>query len=388
MSRHGSPDWTEGPPRPALRIATLAGAALAAFATVSLALASFSTTTSGGPMQFTTKRIFPGPRTTSPHDLRDASSGSEANASDPSSYAGDNLTYTSAGNMASGSNKYLEYTFESARPGGLSVSSAQFNFRLASGAIILPGNACFWLQVYSGGTLIGTHGSYASAAGCGSGGTQQTFNIAITEVTSTDQVNGLVVRVYAWETKGNSVTVDMATVTGSTPYSSFTAYENQLADTSNGTTTTAWSLASVDGTTYTSASAWPSNAPATTNYLKLTLDPSIPAGAVVTSVTLTNVWKPSGTVTGGALCYYLESFNGSTSLGTHGSSGSPLRCQGATTNVTDTVSLTEVNTVAKANGLVLKLYYWINTACGGLFQPACLKSVTDQSQVSFDYYLD
>jgi hypothetical protein len=52
------------------------------------------------------------------------------------------------------------------------------------------------------------------------------------------------------------------------------------------------------------------------------------------------------------------------------------------------VSLPEVNTVAKANGLVIKLYYWISPLCGGGGNPACVKSVTDQAQVTFNYYLD
>jgi hypothetical protein len=325
-------------------------------------------------------------------DFRDASSGAEANKTDQESYA-DALVVPTGTAIASGTNRYLEYTMNSGRPGGLAVSSPVFNFRLASSGGAQSGNACFWFEVRSGGSVIGTHGSYAGSAGCSTGTTQTTFSTAIPEVTSTDQVNGLVVRVYPWETgtKTKTVDVDLATVSGSTPYAAFTAYEIQSVDDTSGTpATTPWSLATVDATAYTAASNWPSAAPVTTKYLKPTFEPFVPTGSVVTGATLTNVWRASAAVTnGGTLCYYLETFNGATSLGTHGSSGSPQACTSSgTTFTTDTVSLPEVNTVAKANALVIKLYYWISPLCGGGGNPACVKSVTDRAQVTFSYYLD
>ena len=172
-------------------------------------------------------------------------------------------------------------------------------------------------------------------------------------MTSTDQVNGLVVRVYPWETGGTTrkVNVDLSTVTGATPYvAAFTAYETQAVDDTSGTPSTlAWSLATADSTSFTDATNWPSAAPNTAKYLKLTFDPAVPAGSVITGLTLTNVWRASANVTNsGTLCYYLESFNGTTSLGTHGSGSSAQNCNASgTNNVTDSVSLPEVNTVAK-----------------------------------------
>jgi hypothetical protein len=241
--------------------------------------------------------------------------------------------------------------------------------------------------------VIGTHGSYATPAGCSTGTTQTSFSVAIPEVTSTDQANGLVVRVYPWETGGKTkvVNVDLATIGGSTPYGAFTAYEIQSVDDTSGTpATTPWMLATVDATAYTGASNWPSATPSTTRYLKPTFEPFIPTGSVVTGATLTNVWRASAAVTnGGTLCYYLETFTGTTSLGTHGSATSPQACTNSgTVFTTDTVSLPEVDTAAKANGLVIKLYYWMSPLCGGAGNPACVKSVTDRAQVTFSYYLD
>jgi hypothetical protein len=375
-----------------VRWGAVIGSALASFAVVSVSLAGLSSLATGGPQTIVSKRIFPGPRSVPAQDVRDASSGAESNKSDAISYADAVVNQTSTA-IAAGTNRYLEYTMNSGRPGGIAVSSPVFNFRLASAGGAQSGNACFWFDVRSGGSVIGTHGSYASSAGCSTGTTQTTFSTAIPEVTNTDQVNGLVVRIYPWETGGKTkvVNVDMATVGGSTPYAAFTAYEIESVDDTSGTpATTPWSLATVDATTYTAASNWPSAAPATTKYLKPTFEPFIPTGSVVTGATLTNVWRASGTVTnGGTLCYYLETFNGATSLGTHGSSGSPVACTNSgTTFTTDTISLPEVNTVAEANSLVIKLYYWISPLCGGGGNPGCVKTVTDQAQVTFSYYLD
>jgi hypothetical protein len=367
------------------------GSALAAFIVVSGSLAGLSSLATGGPQTVVTKRIFPGPRSVAAQDVRDASSGAETNKSDALSYADAVVTPTSTA-IASGTNLYVDYTLNSGRPGGLSVSGPLFNFRLASGGGAQAGNACFWFEVRSGGTVIGTHGSYASSTGCSTGTTQTTISTAIPEVTSTDQLNGLVVRVYPWETgtKTKVVNVDLATVSGSTPYGAFTAYETQWVDDTSGTPATApWFAATVDGTTYTDATAWPA-AVATTKYLKLTFDPSVPTGSVVTGVSLKNVWHASAAVTnGGTLCYYLETFNGATSLATHGSAAAPQACTASgTVFSSDTISLPEVNDATKADNLVIKLYYWVSPTCGGAGNPTCVKSVTDQAQATFTYYLD
>ena len=176
------------------------------------------------------------------------------------------------------------------------MSGAQFNFRLASSGGAQAGNACFWFDVRSGGTVIGTHGSYASPSGCSTGTTLTTFSTALPEVTSTDRANGLVIRAYVWETgtKIKTVNVDLATLTGSTPYAAFTAYEIQAVDDTSGTPATApWPLATVDATDLHATTNWPSATPATTKYLKLTLEPSVPTGSVITAVSLTNVWHAS-----------------------------------------------------------------------------------------------
>ena len=58
----------------------------------------------------------------------------------------------------------------------------------------------------------------------------------------------------------------------------------------------------------------------------------------------------------GTECYYFEVYQGATLLGTHGSSGSPVSCNGGSGYVTDHVSLTEVDTAAEANELTVRVY--------------------------------
>ena len=148
-------------PKPLLRSVrwgAVVGSALAAFVVASGALAGFTSLATGGTQTIVTKHIFLGPRSLAAQDLRDASSGAETNKSDAYSYADGTVATTSTA-IASGTNRYVELTMSGAEAGGLSVSGAQFNFRLASSGGAQAGNACFWLDVRSGGTVIGTHGS-------------------------------------------------------------------------------------------------------------------------------------------------------------------------------------------------------------------------------------
>jgi len=345
-------------------------------------LANFNSTSANASNSMSAARIFAGSRSMSAWSLQDVSSGTAANKSDPVSFAGDSLTDRSNGSIASGSNVYFEFTMSSPLPAGFSVSSPQFNFPLASQGGPGAGNGCFWFEVRSGASVIGTHGSYASAAGGSNKGTLATFSTAIPEVTTTDLANGIVIRAYAWETAGKKVDVDLATVTGSTPYGTFTQYETSATDTSSGSVTTTWSLNSVDAVTFTSAGAFPTAA-TTTKYLQLSFDPGVPTGAVISTATLNFVYRPSAAVSSPGLCYYVDVFQSTTLLGSHGSSSSAYSCNTSATNfVTDPIPLSEVNSAARADSLVVKIYMW-GPGCG----QGCPKGVVDQGQLALNYSL-
>jgi hypothetical protein len=375
---HRSPDSLVS--RRALRWAALAGAAAASFTTVSLGLAGFNSPVSGGPGTYTSKRIFPGIRSSAAWSLRDASGGAaETNSDDTLSYS-DALVKTTA-NWATtfAANRYVEFDFNSARPGGVAVSSAQFNYRMAANGTLET--ACFYFEVYraSTSTLIGTHGSTGTPVACNATTTQTTYSTTLAEVTDTTILNDLRVRVYGKESLARPMKQDLATVTGSTPYTSFTAYEKIYGDQADTSlTTTNWSLAtSGDSTAYISAGNWATTF-STLRYMKLAFDPAVPSGSVLTSASVRFYYKAN---TGGdTVCWYFETYNGATLLGTHGSSGTPVSCNSTTTFSTDNVTLSELTSVTDANNLTIKVYMKDSTGAR--------KSQTDLAQLDVNYYLD
>jgi hypothetical protein len=68
-----------------------------------------------------------------------------------------------------------------------------------------------------------------------------------------------------------------------------------------------------------------------------------------------------------------------TLIGTHGSSSSPVSCNSTTSYATDNVSLSEVDTVTKANNLVIKEF---------VKNSGKHASMTDLATVTINYYLD
>jgi hypothetical protein len=363
----------------ALRRAAILGATAAAAFGVTTALASFGTSVTGGPGTYVSKRIFPGVRSASTWTVRDASGGgSEAVGDDALSYNDAVVKATSNWASSYASNRYLEFDFNGPRPAGVAVTTAQFNFRMASNGS--GETSCFYFEVYraSTSTLLGTYGSTASSVGCNSTTTQTTYSQTISEITSTTAVNDLRIRVYGKESGGKPMKIDTATVTGSTAYDSFTMYEKILRDQADtSVTTTPWGEAtSGDGTSDTSAGNWSTNF-ATTRYMKFTFDPAVPTGSVITSATLDFQYKSN--TSGDTACWYFETYNGSTLLGSHGSSSSPQSCNSTTSFSTDNVTLSELTSVTNANNLTIKVY---------MKESGSKKTLYDLIQLNLNYYLD
>jgi hypothetical protein len=295
--------------------------------------------------------------TTSAWDLRDASSGVESNVSSAAAFATDARTGNS-GNFATtfSTTRYIQWDYNSPLPAGQTVTSPNFNFVFAdtnAGATV-----CFYFEVrrISTGAVIGTHGSSSSPVACNSTTALQTSTTALPEVTSSDIANDLRVRMYVKESGSRGVTVDLATVSGTALSTPFTLYDAIDVDASTGTpATTPWALAtSGDSATYTSAANWLSSF-STLRYLKLTFPSYVPGTATLNSASFVHSYRTasSGTTT----CYWFEVYSGATLLGSHGSSSSPYSCNSSNVNyVNDTVPLPEVNTPAKANGAIVKMY--------------------------------
>ncbi|MET0730353.1 MAG: hypothetical protein ABWZ03_04105, partial [Solirubrobacterales bacterium] len=88
-------------------------------------------------------------------------------------------------------------------------------------------------------------------------------------------------------------------------------------------------------------------------YLRLTAPAYVPSTAEVSGASLVHSFRR---VTSGSVCWYLEVLQGTTVIGTHGSAASPISCTSGNAYLTDTVSLPEIKTPARAIGAVLKLY--------------------------------
>ncbi len=75
---------------------------------------------------------------------------------------------------------------------------------------------------------------------------------------------------------------------------------------------------------------------------------------MVTGATFRQAYRSA---TGGdTTCYYFEVYNGATLIATHGSAGSPVSCNATNSYVTDVISLPELDTVAEANNLRVRVF--------------------------------
>jgi hypothetical protein len=296
--------------------------------------------------------------TTSGWDLRDASSGTESNKSAQPAFQ-DALTFaTGLWSSAFSTTRYADFDANAPLPTGQAVTGATFNFRYAAAAA--GETACYWLEVRraSTGAVIGTHGSSGSPVDCTTGTTLKSVSTPISELNTTDLADDARVRVYGRESASKAMTIDVGTITGSTPSTSFTLYADTYTDAATGTPTTfPWALSGSDGSVYTTTNNWTASF-SSTRYLKVTFPSYVPAGATVTGATFTTSYRP--TASGRNACYYLEVYSGATLIGTHGSSAAPISCESTSTYQTDTVPLAEINTPARANGAIVKMYYWIS----------------------------
>jgi hypothetical protein len=312
---------------------------------------------------------------TSAWDLDDASAGgAEVNASDPVAFASDGRTVTTTAPAAAfAATRFLVFDQATALPSNATPSSATFDFRYAAAVL---NTACFYFEVRRASTdaLIATHGSTATPVGCVTGATQTSFSTPLPEVTSTAIANDLRVRVYMRSTLLAAPVVDLATVGVNTSQGAFTLYDDVFTDRlDTGTTDRSWPWVASSGLTYQSASTW-TTAFAATRYLKLTAPTYVPSGATVSGASFVHRYRR---VSSGIVCWYMEVLQGTTVIGTHGSATTPISCTNNNNNyVADTVSLPEINTPARANGAVLKLYLRSSTS---------QRSEHDQGELTINY---
>jgi hypothetical protein len=298
--------------------------------------------------------------TTSAWDLRDASSGSEQNRSWQPAFQDAITLQTGVWSAAFSPTRYVDYNTNTPLQAGSAVTGANFNFRYAAAAA--GETACYWFEVQqvSTGAVLpsGTHGSAASPVDCTTGTAQKSVSTPISELNTTDLANDARIRVYGRESASKAMNIDVATISGSTGSMSFTLYAENVTDAATGTPVSyQWSLAGNGGLTYTTTNNWTASF-SSSRYLNMTFPSYVPSGATVTGGTFNTSYRPSAS--GRNACYYIEVYSGAALIGTHGSSGSPISCESTSTFQVDSVPLPEINTPARANGAIVKLYYWIS----------------------------
>ena len=352
------------------------GAALAMFVTTSAALAGFSSLASSGG-SLSTQRIFAGVRSAWPSNVRDASGGgAETNSSDTLSFADGVTVTTKSWTSAFGATRFDDFDFAGGRPAGVPVTSATFNFTFAPSRS--NDDACFYVEVRRASTnaLLGTHGSAGSPSACSTGSTVSATVPISAEVTSTDIANDLRLRVYANNSTNRPIKIDLASVTLTTPWFTTTLLEKRWDDEANAASTvTLWPFVATDGTAYTTAGNFATTFNAA-RYIKFTPNQAVPVGAVISGAQLQFAYKSA--TAGDTTCWYFEVYNGTTLIGTHGSSGAPVSCNATTSYVTNTVPIPEVDSDAEANGLILKAY---------LRNSGSRKASVELVQVDLTYYL-
>jgi len=293
--------------------------------------------------------------TSSAWDFRDGSSGTLANRSAEPSFSDDARTFdTGDWTTAFSGARYAEFDlYASLRP-GLAVTGATFDFRYA--ASNSGDTVCFYFEVrrISTGAVLGTHGSTGSPVGCVTGTGLTTVSTALPEIDTADLANDARIRIYGRSSGSRAITVDLATVDGSAGSMPFTLHLRRYNDVTSGTSFLfPWTLAALDGTAYTSAANWSTSFSAT-RYLRVTAPAYVPSGATVTAATFRHSHRPVNS--GNTSCWYAETYSGGALIGTHGSTGTPVSCTTGTSYATSTLTLTEVNTVARANDLTVRIY--------------------------------
>ena len=208
--------------------------------------------------------------------------------------------------------------------------------------------------------MLGTHGSAGTPLRCVTGATQVSSATAIPEVTTSTIADDLRIRVYGTNTASAASSEDVATISGSTD-AAFTLYPVSVTDRANGSATTTPGRGRCStAPAYSSAAGWDTSFN-TSKYLQVGFPAYLPTGATGISATFKHAYHSSTLLAN--TCVYLEVYSSATLIGTHGSSAPSLVQLGLVVRHRHAVPLPEVNTVARANSVVVKLRTSARPAC-------------------------
>lgn len=127
--------------------------------------------------------------------------------------AQDTSTLVSAATWATtfATTRYIRLGFPPTVPAAATVSSATLNLLLS--AVTAGRTLCVYVEVYSGATLLATHGSTTTPALCTSATTDSTLTLPLPEITTASQANTCQIRVYGKSNAAGKSAFDVATLT-------------------------------------------------------------------------------------------------------------------------------------------------------------------------------
>ncbi len=111
-------------------------------------------------------------------------------------------------------------------------------------------------------------------------------------------------------------------------------------------------------------------------YLELDYPRYVPVGAMVGGATVHFGYRSLDGA--GTTCYYVEVYADGLLAGTHGSPGSPVSCNSAGAYVTDDISLPEIDTVAEANDVSVRVF---------MANSAGARAQIERATLGVDWYL-
>lgn len=109
---------------------------------------------------------------------------------------GDGAAYVSASRWTTtfDTSRYLRFSFPGYVPTGATVTAATLHHAYRS--VTSGTESCYYLEVYSGGTLIATHGAASSPLSCNSSSSYLSDAFGLPEVDTPAEANDLTVRMY------------------------------------------------------------------------------------------------------------------------------------------------------------------------------------------------
>ena len=290
----------------------------------------------------------------------------EVNASDAEAFVGTTTTTTNW-SAAWTTTRYLTYDMNSPLPAGVATSGVTFDFDFADNVNNAGNQTCFYFQVLrrSTGVVIGTHGSSAAPVACQATTAVQQTSTPLPEVTTRPTSRTICGSGSTASTRAaRAMRVDRAIVSGSTTVAPFTLYETTYTDAADSTPATVpWQIATAD------AVARPDQRELADGVQRDPLPegdvPRLSPGERDGHLGAARPHLPPDDRDARPRASTSTCCRARRSLATYGSATTPFCATGAA-YTTNTIALPVLNTAARVNGAIVRMY--VRTTNGGRTQ--------------------